>query len=61
MPTIVVESGSPSDSVASNPEDLGKDLHCNGDLLGPSSALSPDHAETGEDSDSEEVSRSCLF
>lgn len=57
MPVIVVESGSTSDSVASNCEDSEKAPHCNGDLLGPSAALSPEHADTGEDSESEEVSR----
>ena len=56
MPTIVVESGSPSDSVAGNPEDAGKGIHCNGDLLVPAATLSPEHTITGEDSDSEEVS-----
>lgn len=57
MPTIVVESGSTSDSVASNCEDVEKGPHCNGDLLGPTDALSPVQPDTGEDSDSEEVSR----
>ena len=56
MPTIIVESGSPSDSVASNGDDAEKGAHCNGDLLGPSAALSPEHADTGEDSEAEEVS-----
>ena len=58
MPTIVVESGSTSDSVGSNCEDGKKGGHCNGVLLGPAAALSPEHADTGEDSESEEVSRS---
>lgn len=56
MPTIVVESGSTTDSVSSNCEDTEKRAHCNGELLGPSAALSPEHADTGEDSESEEVS-----
>lgn len=60
MPTIVVESGSPSDSVASNGDDAKNGAHCNGDLLGPSAALSPEHADTGEDSDTEEVSEAIL-
>ena len=54
MPTIVVESGSPSDSVASKYAE--KEAHCNGELLGPAAALSTEHGDTGEDSDSEEVS-----
>ena len=57
MPTIIVESGSISDSVASNCEDSRKAGHCNGVLLGPAAALSPDRVDTGEDSDSEEVSQ----
>ena len=61
MPTIVVESGSTSDSVGSNCEDAGKGGHCNGELLGPAAALSPDHADTGEDSESEEVSRAVFL
>ena len=57
MPTIIVESGSTSDSVTSNCEDSGKTGHCNGVLLGPAAALSPDRADTGEDSDSDVVSQ----
>ena len=60
MPTIVVESGSTSDSVESNCEDERKDGHCNGELLGPAAALSPDHADTGEDSETEEVRRAAF-
>lgn len=61
MPTIVVESGSTSDSIASDCEDTKNGGHCNGELLGPAAALSSDHADTGEDSESEEVSRAAFL